>query len=304
MGQYIRIAANINVKAAWNMYARALSMGMPFAIDEFLSMLHVCRIINWQPSVVSGVLTWLAKNVPIPSDHHACMMEIVVYEFVVHKTMLSELVDTIDAYVKIGMTMSSDEIYHMAWRIPLNGDEIDRGFDAKSIFVGRLYRLRVIDPVEQDVGMYLYHLGGTQVAEDLIRIVMFERQVRLPQLLRYEHGPHFFEKVLPVLYHEGLVPVGAYDFRHYTKEPTMRMKLAMITNNVDHEIDDLRFDDRKLKLKFKRMQNRAIAMCDHLPVELVYQAAAKTGVRALCSKSMLRRMKERQDDAMNVVIIE
>lgn len=280
---------NENKDASWNAYAAALLHGMPFDFEQF-------KILTYSyDSEYSGleVITWLARNIPLP-DNHADFFWCNLPDYGHFSEMPHDvLIDAVDAFIKIGMTLTAQQIYRIT----------PHCFEAKSVFLRRMYQLRVIDPTEYDVGLYLDHVNG-KFEEDLLRVVFYDRQFKLPELLVYYHDQSFFENFLPQLYHDDIISVDPYDFRHYHKKPTMRMKLAMLTNNVDHAIDKLKFQDRVLKLRFKRMRQRAIALCDTLPVELAYKAAAKSGLKCLTGPRMLALMKKRQVEYSTVTVVE
>lgn len=279
-------------KAAWNVYAVALMNGMAFDL-ALLKILMVSYDYNESEQEHLHVLTWLARNILI-SDNYADFFLCTLPDYSQYPDMSTEvLVDCVDSFIKIGMRLTAEQIYRIT----------PHCFEAKSVFLRRMYQVRIIDPTEADVGLLLQHISG-KFEEDFLRVVLYDRQYNLPQLLVYAHGSSFFENFLPQLYHDGVFPVNPYDFRHYNKEPTLRMKLAMLCNNVDHAIDDLQFTDSKLKLQFKRMKQRAIALCDHIPVELAYKAAETSGIKCLSGPRMLALMKKRQLESVAVTIVE
>lgn len=264
---------------AWNGYALALLRGKPFMLDQLEELLDTDE---WDTDIRIIVITWLAKNIRLP-DNHVAFILLMIPDYEDEDDKSTDLfVEAIDAFTKIGMRWSVDQI-----------EEIKPGYHgAKSVILRRMYQLRILDPTKHDIERHILRIRGTFMM-DLLRVVIYDRQFAYPKLIHYVFGDDFFETMLPQLYHDNVLPVHYGDFSNYSKEPTFEMKYAMISNNVAWDIDILPFDDYKLKLEFKRKENRLVALCKKLPVEIVQKIAGMTGFRCLSGPMMLDRIIQR-----------
>lgn len=115
--------------------------------------------------------------------------------------------------------------------------------------------------------------------------------------------PSFYNQVLPLIYDKGIKLVGPQVFEDYKGRYSDRLKMAILRNR--HDVVGMPFRDREMELYFKRLENRVVALCDHLPVDVVMKVATcLRDFRCLHTWRVVRRMEARQALAHTVVNIE
>lgn len=134
------------------------------------------------------------------------------------------------------------------------------------------------------------------------KLLLVDLEVPFPETDWYLWSDQrFFDEILPLMYDRGLKTVDMFDV-----PPSIvcgdRLKMAMLRQAPDSWM--LPFDDREMNLYFRRLENRAVSLCDHLPVELASQVVSRLSeYRCLHSPRVFKRMVERQSLAHQVVTI-
>ena len=134
------------------------------------------------------------------------------------------------------------------------------------------------------------------------KLLLVDLEVPFPETSWYMWSEQaFFDEVLPLMYDKGLKVVHRDDV-----PPSIvcgdKLKMAMFRHATEASL--LPFEDREMSLYFRRLENRAVALCDHLPVELASKVVSHlSDYKCLHSPRVLQRMIERQSLAHRVVTI-